>query len=69
MEDRIIGIKIEILARACERLAAYVAERQRLFDALASRRVPEPQTNQVSDHATTDLIQKFGLARPKPRDV
>ena len=67
MEDRIIGIKIEILARACERLAAYVAERQRLFDTVAGRRVPEPQTN--SDRATTDLIQKFELARPKTWDV
>jgi hypothetical protein len=69
MEDRIIRIKIEILARACERLAAYVAERQRLFDAVARRRVPEPKTDQVTDYATTDHIQKFELARPKTRDV
>ena len=69
MEDGIIRKKIEILARACERLAAYVAERQRLFDAVAGRRVPEPQTNQGTDRATTELIQKFDLAPRKPRDV
>jgi hypothetical protein len=59
MKDRII--QIEILARACERLAAHVTERQRLFDTVAGRRVP--------DHATTDLIQKAEFARPETWEV
>jgi hypothetical protein len=65
MEDRIIRIKIEMLARACERLAVYVAERQRLFDAVACRRVPEPKTDHVTDYQPPITFKNSNLRARK----